>query len=164
MMKKIFLRLSFQALFLMAFSVLTGCTSHSVPSHYSLTFQHPSQVNHGAPLKVRVLLLRSDADFLSADFYSLQNKTAALLGNALLNSEQLFLMPEKNSDILRGPLPAEARFIGILAEYQSLDGKKWRLSLPLPSGADAAPLWQQADDRLQAALIANDSGLLAVRH
>lgn len=164
MMNKNFLRLSFQAFFLMAFSVLTGCTSHSVPSHYSLTFQHPSQVNHGAPLKVRVLLLRSDADFMSADFYSLQNKTAALLGSALLNSEQLFLMPGKSSDILRGPLPAEARFIGVLAEYQSLDGKKWRLSLPLPVGADAGSLWQQADDRLQATLIANDSGLLAVRH
>ncbi|WP_394148723.1 type VI secretion system lipoprotein TssJ [Erwinia sp. OPT-41] len=158
------LRLSFQALFLMAFSVLTGCTSHSVPSHYSLAFRHPSQINHGAPLKVRVLLLRSDADFLSADFYSLQNKTGALLGGALLNSEQLFLMPGKSADTLSGPLPAEARYIGVLAEYQSLDGKKWRLALPLPSGADASTIWQQTDSLLQATLVANDSGLLAVSH
>ena len=147
----------------MAFSVLTGCTSHSVPSHYSLAFQHPSQVNNGAPLKVRVFLLRSDADFMSADFYSLQTKTTALLGSALLNSEQLFLMPEKSPNTLRGVLPAEARYIGILAEYQSLDGKKWRLALPLSNG-DAAAVWRQTDDLLQGSLIVNDSGILAVSH
>ncbi|WP_414148994.1 type VI secretion system lipoprotein TssJ [Erwinia sp. BNK-24-b] len=162
MMNRNFLRLSFQAFFLMAFSVLTGCTSHSVPTHYSLVFQNSPQVNNGAPLKVRVLLLRSDADFMSADFYSLQNKTSALLGGALLNSEQLFLMPGKGNKTLQGPLPAEARYIGVLAEYQTLDGKKWRLALPLPVGAEKQSVWQQTDNELRASLIANDSGLIAV--
>ncbi|MEI2266089.1 type VI secretion system lipoprotein TssJ [Erwinia sp. CGal63] len=164
-MNRNFLRLSLQALFLTALSVLAGCSSHSVPSHYSLAFQHPPQLNNGAPLKVRVLLLRSDADFMSADFYSLQNKTTALLGGALLNSEQLFLMPGKGNQTLRGQLPAEARYIGVLAEYQALDGKKWRLALPLPVSADAtSAAWRQTDSELQADLIANDSGLLAVTH
>lgn len=77
-----YLRLSIQALFLMAFALLSGCgsSSHSVPTHYSLVFRAHPQVNDAAPLKVRVLLLKSDADFMSADFYSLQNNAAGLLG------------------------------------------------------------------------------------
>ena len=149
----------------MAFSVLTGCTSHSVPTHYSLAFQSHPQTNNAAPLKVRVLLLRSDADFMSADFYSLQNTTAALLGSNLLYSEQFFLMPTNSSKTVTVPAAADARYIGVLAEYQSLDGKKWRLSLPLPAGADATPeaLWQASSDELKVTINADAGGLRVVR-
>lgn len=165
MKKFLFSRLSVQAFFLLAFSMLTGCTSHSVPTHYSLAFQSHSQTNNAAPLKVRVLLLRSDADFMSADFYSLQNTTAALLGSNLLYNEQFFLMPTNSSKTVTVPAAAGARYIGVLAEYQSLDDKKWRLSLPLPVGADATPeaLWQASSDELKVTINADAGGLRVVR-
>ncbi|WP_320751956.1 type VI secretion system lipoprotein TssJ, partial [Enterobacter roggenkampii] len=66
----------------MIFALIGGCSSssHSDPSRYNLQFQAHPQINESAPLKVRVLLLKSDADFMSSDFYSLQNNASATLG------------------------------------------------------------------------------------
>ncbi|WP_051937374.1 MULTISPECIES: type VI secretion system lipoprotein TssJ [Erwinia] len=162
----LFQRLILQALFLITFGLLTGCSSssHSDPSQYNLMFQAHPQVNNAAPLKVRVMLLKSDADFMSADFYSLQNNAAALLGGNLLNSEQFFLMPGQLNKTVSGQSIPEARYIGILAEYQTLDGKKWRLSLPLPAPGSASfyKFWQSSTDELKAEIIADIGGLRVV--
>ncbi|KGT95225.1 Type VI secretion lipoprotein/VasD [Erwinia typographi] len=167
MNRLLLLRLSLQALFLLAFSLLAGCSSssHSEPAHYNLVFQAHPQINDGAPLKVRVMLLKSDADFMSADFYSLQNNAPTLLGGNLINSEQFFLMPGQLNKVLSGQSTSEARYIGILAEYQSLDGKKWRLSLPLPVPNDSSfyKFWQGSTDELKADIIADISGLRTVK-
>ncbi|VTP64103.1 Uncharacterized protein conserved in bacteria [Serratia rubidaea] len=80
--------------------LLSGCMSSakSVPSRYGLTFDAAPQVNANAgqspaPIKVRVLLLRSDAEFMDADFFSLQNDAKSVLGNSLQDSDQFFLTP-----------------------------------------------------------------------
>ena len=70
-----------------------------------------------------MLLLKSDADFMSSDFYSLQNNASATLGANLLNSDVFFLMPGQLSKTLSGQSDPEARYIGVMAEYQKLDGK-----------------------------------------
>lgn len=155
-----------RTLFLAVMVLLAGCSSssHSVPSHYGLQFQAHPQINDGAPLKVRVMLLKSDADFMSADFYSLQNNPQAVLGANLLNTDQFFLMPGQLNKKISGQSIADARYIGIMAEYQSLDGKKWRLSLPLPdpSQSSAWKFWQSSSDELSAEIIADISGLRVV--
>lgn len=157
------LRLSVQALFLAALTLLAGCMSstRSDPSRYSLLFQAHPHINDSAPLKFRVLLLKSDADFMSADFYSLQNSAQTVLGSNLLTSEQFFLMPGQLNKTLTGQRTPEARYIGIMAEYQSLNGKKWRLSLPLPT-SDEGELtdgWYRESDALQASIAADNSGV-----
>ncbi|WP_338560748.1 type VI secretion system lipoprotein TssJ [Erwinia sp. E_sp_B04_7] len=161
-----FLRLSLQALLLIAASLMAGCSSssHRDTAHYDLVFQAHPQINDGAPLKVRVMLLKSDADFMSADFYSLQNSATTLLGSNLINNEQFFLMPGQLNKVLRGQSTSEARYIGILAEYQSLDGKKWRISLPLPVSRERHfyNFWQGSPDELKADIIADISGLRPV--
>lgn len=166
MTRFLFSRLNLQALFLIALSLLAGCgsSSHSDTAHYNLVFQAHPQINDGAPLKVRVMLLKSDADFMSADFYSLQNNASGLLGSNLINSEQFFLMPGQLNKVLRGQSTAEARYIGILAEYQSLDGKKWRISLPLPVPNDSHfyQFWKGSSDELRADIIADIRGLRTV--
>lgn len=158
-----FLRLSIQALFLAALTLLTGCMSstHNDPSRYSLLFQAHPPVNNSAPLKFRVLLLKSDADFMSADFYSLQNSAQTVLGSNLLTSEQFFLLPGQLNKTLSGQRTADARYIGVMAEYQSLNGKKWRLSLPLPNADESEPTngWYREADALQARIVADDSGV-----
>lgn len=161
-----FLRLSLQALLLIAASLMAGCSSssHRDTAHYDLVFQAHPKINDGAPLKVRVMLLKSDADFMSADFYSLQNSATTLLGSNLINNEQFFLMPGQLNKVLRGQSTSEARYIGILAEYQSLDGKKWRISLPLPVSRERHfyNFWQGSPDELKADIIADISGLRPV--
>lgn len=158
-----FLRLSRQALFLAALTLLTGCISstHNDPSRYSLLFQAHPTVNDAAPLKFRVLLLKSDADFMSADFYSLQNSAQTVLGSDLLNSEQFFLLPGQLNKTLNGQRTPDARYIGVMAEYQSLNGKKWRLSLPLPDTRESEPThgWYRESELLQARIVADKSGV-----
>lgn len=87
---------------------LGGCMSSakSVPSRYSLVFDADRQVNAAAgaqpaPIKIRVLLLRSDAEFMDADFFSLQNDAKSVLGNSLLDSDQFFLTPGQTGKELR---------------------------------------------------------------
>ena len=158
-----YLRLSIQALFLTALTLLAGCISstRSDPSRYSLLFQAHPPINDAAPLKFRVLLLKSDADFMSADFYSLQNSAQTVLGGNLLNSEQFFLLPGQLHKTLSGQRTPEARYLGVMAEYQSLNGKKWRLSLPLPREDESEPAdgWYRESDVLQARIVADNGGV-----
>ncbi|TPW43765.1 type VI secretion system lipoprotein TssJ [Mixta tenebrionis] len=164
MMKTTFFsRLAKPALCFAALTLLAGCSFFfgGDPSRYALFVQALPPVNDSAPLKLRVLVLKSDADFMSADFYSLQNNAAAVLGSNLLNSEQFFLMPGQLKKTLSGQLMPEARYIGVMAEYQALNGKKWRLSLALPSPGDASPVegWQKKSDTLQARIVADQYGV-----
>ncbi|AWP33224.1 type VI secretion system lipoprotein TssJ [Pantoea eucalypti] len=142
--------------------LLAACSSSKQPvAYYNLDVQGQNQLNGGAPLKVRVLLLSSDAEFMSADFFSLQNQSATVLGSAQLNTQQFFLTPEQRSKTLRIKSLPETRFIGIMAEYQALDGKVWRLSLPVPE--DASPsfwaFWKRNDGELNARIVAGINGL-----
>lgn len=155
------------AFYLLLFTLVSGCgsSSHSDPARYNLQFQAHPQINSSAPLKVRVLVLKSDAEFMSADFYSLQNNAQKVLAGNLLNSDEFFLMPGQLAIKLSGQSSPEARYIGVMAEYQSLDGKKWRISLPLPTSGET-PFWQfwkLSADQLQANLYLDVNGIRVVQ-
>lgn len=141
-----------------------GSSSHSVPTSYNLQFRAHPQINESAPLKVRVLLLKSDATFMSADFWSLQNNADSVLGANLLNSDEFFLMPGQLSKTLNGKSAPEARYIGVMAEYQSLDGKKWRMSLPLPVQGDTRfyEFWKSSSDELEANIFLDVNGIRVI--
>lgn len=151
---------------------LGGCMSSakSVPARYSLVFDADRQVNAAAgaqpaPIKIRVLLLRSDAEFMEADFFSLQNDAKSVLGNSLLDSDQFFLTPGQTGKKLGGQSTLDARYIGVIAEYQNLDGKTWRISLPLPEPTETNfyKVWQFSPDELKAHIVAGVSGLRPVK-
>lgn len=111
-----------------------------------------------------MLLLKSDADFMSSDFYSLQNNASATLGANLLNSDVFFLMPGQLSKTLSGQSSPEARYIGVMAEYQVLDGKKWRVSLPLPVPGEnhIYQFWKWSADELQANVFLDVNGIRVI--
>jgi len=151
--------------------ILSGCMSSakSVPSSYSLTFDADPQINSivgqsSTPIKIRVLLLRSDAEFMETDFFTLQNDAKSVLSNSLLNSDQFFLLPGQKSKKLAGKNTLDARYIGIIAEYRELDGKTWRISLPLPEPTETNfyKIWQLSPDELTAHIVAGISGLRAI--
>ncbi|GAL56539.1 type VI secretion system family protein [Pseudescherichia vulneris NBRC 102420] len=110
------------------------------------------------------MLLKSDADFMSADFYSLQNNASAVLGANLLNSDVFFLMPGQLSKSLSGQSSPEARYVGIMGEYQALDGKKWRMSLPLPVPGEKHiyQFWKGSAEELQATLFFDVNGIRVI--
>jgi type VI secretion system protein VasD len=154
------------AFFLTLTTLVSGCesTPHSAPVSYTLNFKANPQVNASAPLKVRVLLLKSDATFMSADFWSLQNNAESALGANLLNSDEFFLMPGQLSKTLTGQTTPEARYFGVMAEYQTLDGKKWRISIPLPVQGETPfyVFWKSSADSLEADIILDVTGVRAV--
>ena len=154
------------ALFLALAALVSGCgkASHSEPANYTLQFQAHSQVNASAPLKVRVLLLKSDAAFMSADFWSLQNKAESALGGTLLDSDEFFLMPGQLSKTLTGNANPEARYIGVMGEYQALDGKKWRISIPLPVQGESRfyEFWKSSSDSLEASVFLDVNGIRVI--
>jgi type VI secretion system protein VasD len=153
--------------FLPLFALLLAACSSGQPSvaRYNLHMQAHPQINSGAPLKVRVMLLTSDAAFMSADFYSLQNQPATVLGNSLLNNQEFFLRAGQLSNTLSGKSLEEARFIGVMAEYQTLDRKVWRLALPFPDGNNSAfwQFWKSHDGELDANIVADINGLRLVK-
>ncbi|KEY59003.1 type VI secretion lipoprotein, family [Serratia sp. DD3] len=164
-------RCGYLLLLLSAIFMLGGCMSSakSVPSRYSLTFDAQQQMNSAtgqppAPVKVRVFLLRSDAEFMESDFFSLQADAKSVLGNSLLDSDQFFLSPGQKGKALAGKSTLDARYIGIIAEYQVLDGKTWRISLPLPEPTETNfyKIWQLSPDELTAHVVAGVNGLQAV--
>lgn len=142
-----------------------GSSSPGELTRYDLHFQAHPQINHSAPLKVRVLVLTSDAEFMSADFYSLQNNAQVTLAGNLLHGDEFFLMPGQLSKTLRGQSLSAARYIGVMAEYQSLDNKIWRISLPLPVSGET-PFWQfwkRSSDRVQANFYLDVKGIRVVQ-
>ncbi|WP_375540728.1 type VI secretion system lipoprotein TssJ [Serratia silvae] len=148
--------------------ILNGCMSSAknVPSRYSLVFDADPQINSvagqsPAPIKVRVLLLRSDAEFMETDFFTLQVDAKTVLGHSLLDSDQFFLTPGQKGKALAGKSTLDARYIGIIAEYRELDGKTWRISLPLPEPIETNfyKIWQLSPDELTAHIKAGVNGL-----
>ena len=148
---------------------LTGC-SNSAPvnkvARYNLHLVTRSQINDGAPLKVRVMLLTSDAEFMSADFYSLQNHPSSVLGKTLLNNQQFFLMPGKQDKALNAKSMPDARYIAVMAEYQTLNNKVWRLALPFPDPEKSKEsfwkFWKSDDGELNATIVVGNNGLQIV--
>ncbi|MCL2894477.1 type VI secretion system lipoprotein TssJ [Brenneria tiliae] len=166
MKKKSVLYQSLLVFFIAVLTLLSGCvsSSRSEPSSYILNFYAHPEINDAAPLKVRVLLLKSDAGFMSADFYSLQNNAQAVLGANLLNVDEFFLMPGQLNRTPTGQTPTDARYIGIMAEYQVLDGKKWRISLPLPAANKDSfyKFWKWSSDELKASVFLDIDGIRVV--
>ncbi|MDC9613932.1 type VI secretion system lipoprotein TssJ [Xenorhabdus khoisanae] len=149
------------SLVLMAF---TGCSSSSEQKKlppYKLIFDIPINANNSAPLKIHVILLRSDVEFMSADFFSLQEKAEMILGNKLVNADQFFLLPTQKKRFWLEKNTPEASYIGIFAEYKQLNGKRWRISFPVPEPEEPAfyQFWASSPDELDIYIQVTDNGL-----
>lgn len=143
--------------------LLSGCMSSSreVPADWQLTLDSAAGANAGAPLKIRVFVLRSDANFQSADFYSLQNSASTVLGADVLDTQQRFLTAQHPQQVINGHPSLDAHFIGVIAEYATLNGKAWRITIPLPAPTETNfyKFWQFSPDALHGRVTATAAGL-----
>lgn len=143
--------------------LLSGCMSSSrqVPANWQLTLNSAPGANQGAPLKVRVLVLRSDANFQSADFYSLQSNASAVLGGDLLDTQQRFLTRQQPKQTISGNPSLDAHYLGVIAEYANINGKTWRVVVPLPAPTETNfyKFWQFSPDALHGHVTATAAGL-----
>lgn len=154
-----------QAHWLMVMVVLTGCISSSprIPASYHLSFLAHPQLSQSAPLKISVLQLTSDIDFMTADFWSLQSQTQQVLGGSVLHSGQLWLRAGQLNQSLSADITTGARYIGIIAQYPAPDGKVWRLSLPLAREQRSFAFWPGSPEVLRAEIVVDISGMRVLR-
>ena len=111
---------------------LTACASKPVVSQIKLSVAAGSDVNPDArsrpsPITVRVYALKSAAAFEAADFFSLFEKDAAILGADMVQREELLMRPG-DSKPLEMKLPPEAKVLAVFAALKARD----------PEGAEAA--------------------------
>jgi len=165
------MRMRFAALFALSCAgAITGCASSpaapDAPAKVRIAFSSRPDTNGGAPLKIRLFMLRSSSDFASADFYSLQNRASTLLGENLLDSNAFFLTRQTPRSLTASTPPVGTRYVGIIAEYQTIDRKVWRQLLTLPA-ARPHPfyrLWQSDENTLQVSVVAGKEGLTLSEH
>jgi len=86
---------------------------------------NPDARNRPSPITVRVYALKSAATFEAADFFSLFEKDAAVLGADVVSREELLMRPG-DSKPLEMKLPPEAKALAVFAAYRDLDRARWR--------------------------------------
>jgi len=121
---------------------------------------NPDFQGRPSPVVVRVYLLRAGINFGAADFFSLYERDAAVLGADLLAREEVQLRPGTTVSIAR-KFPNDARFLGVVVAFRDIERSSWRAlsSLPLPPPAVAKP----PDEPIPVPVrIAIDSGQIAV--
>lgn len=87
------------------------------------------------PVVVRVYALKGVGGFSGADFFSLYDRDAAVLGADLLARDEVTLAPGQFVPIDR-PLQPEAGYLGVLVAFRDIDHSHWRESLRLHPGVD----------------------------
>lgn len=92
---------------------------------------NPDDEGRAAPIVVRIYQLKSEATFNTADFFTLQERDKALLGDELVMREQLELRPGEQLTIRRIVNPSTT-VIGVLAAYRNLPASVWRATYPTP--------------------------------
>ncbi|MDR2625653.1 MAG: type VI secretion system lipoprotein TssJ [Zoogloeaceae bacterium] len=88
-----------------------------------------------SPMIVRVYELKSDATFIQADFFSLQNNDRATLTEDLLARDEFIVRPGDRLTIRRKAHP-QVGAIGVLAAFRDLPHSTWRATFRLPPPSD----------------------------
>jgi type VI secretion system protein VasD len=92
---------------------------------------NPDNKERPAPVIVRVYELKSEASFLQADFFSLQNADKAALTEDLLARNEFIMRPGDLRSIRRRANP-QTNAIGVLVAFRDLPNAVWREAHVLP--------------------------------
>lgn len=131
---------------------LAGCasTAKSLPTPYAVTVRVDEGVNpdgrgRAAPILVKFFELKSSGSFETADYFSLQDRDRAILGEDLVHAQQAIMRAGEKRTFKR-EANLESRAIGVIAGYRKLEDAKWRLVVPLkePKQTNLYKVWQFA--------------------
>ncbi|MDC9593288.1 type VI secretion system lipoprotein TssJ [Xenorhabdus sp. IM139775] len=144
---------------------ITGCSSKATLPPYKFIFNTESDVNDSAPVKIDIFLLKSNEAFMAADFFSLQGKVQDALGDKVVNADQLFIRPAQSTACLTEKNQPEVGYIGLIAEYKKLSGKKWRISfpVPVPEKPPFYEFWRSPSDELRVCVKVTNDGLSLIK-
>lgn len=96
---------------------------------------NPDARQRPSPLVVRVYELKSAAPFEGADFVSLNDKDAAVLGADLVKREEFVMRPGDARQIAHELAP-ETCCVGVMAAFRDLERARWRAVVSLVPARD----------------------------
>ena len=94
---------------------------------------NPTTDGYSAPVRVRLLELRSAAAFSRTDYFSLAEHAAKNLGGELVAEDEWLLHPGQTRELTR-VLDPSTRHIGLLVGYREIDQAHWRVVLEPKQG------------------------------
>lgn len=92
---------------------------------------NPDYQGRPSPVNIIVFQLVSADAFETADFFSLFDPEAAVLGGDMLARTQILLQPGEEREWV-AEFEKETRFIGVVAAYRDIENAQWRSSIELP--------------------------------
>lgn len=141
----------YQYAVLMAVMLIASCANKDPKplANNTLVFETSGQIiNRGSPLKITVVQLSSKSRFMAEEYFTLQSDVDKALDDQLLGKDELFISPDEDKKIMILDPAADARYLGIFAEYKQMEDKAWRLLLPVPPAKASSvwsALWSSAD-------------------
>ena len=94
---------------------------------------NPTVDGYSAPVRVRLLELRSAAAFSRTDYFSLAERAAATLGGELVTEDEWLVHPGQTRELKR-TLSPETRHLGLLVGHREIDRAQWRVVLEPQQG------------------------------
>ena len=86
---------------------------------------NPDATGRASPVVVRVFELKSDAEFVAADFFALYERERDALGSSLLSRQEYVLKPGERRELWL-PVPRNAAYIGVVAAFRDIRTARWR--------------------------------------
>jgi len=123
-----------------------GCGASPPPppvtTPVQLTFMASADINpdvsgRAAPVVLRYYQLGGTGAFERADYFQLHDKDAALLGQDLLDRQELPLTPGATQTVAFEAKPG-TKAVGIIAAYRDIDRALWRVDAPITTGQKAS--------------------------
>jgi len=112
--------------------LLAGCSVPSVGVRVSSTANlNMNEDSEPLPVVVRLYQLSQAEAFRAASFEELWQKDLATLGDALLVKEELVMDPAYSRSV-EMPRHDDARFLGVVAVFRTVEGDRWKAVRPLP--------------------------------
>jgi type VI secretion system protein VasD len=91
---------------------------------------NPDAGGRASPIAVRVYELKDDTAFRQADFFTLQDKEKAVVGDDILKRDAFMLRPGEHHRIVR-TMNVGTTSLGIIAAYRDLPNSVWRANWPV---------------------------------
>jgi type VI secretion system protein VasD len=92
---------------------------------------NPDFEGRPSPVNIIVFQLVSADAFANADFFSLFEPEAAVLGGDMLARTQILLQPGEVREWV-AEFSKETRFVGVIAAYRDIENAQWRAVVELP--------------------------------
>lgn len=92
---------------------------------------NPDYKGRPSPVNIIVFQLVAADTFSNADFFSLFEPEAAILGGDMIARTPIMLQPGESREWV-AEFSKETRFVGVIAAYRDIENAQWRSTVALP--------------------------------